>query len=360
MKRLFILSLVATIALASCTTNKCHIEGRLGNFAGKGMIYITNAWDDRTIIDSTTVDRGVFCFKNVVSEPTLAMLVGEDGSNFAMFMIEPGRITISGDTAAYDIKASGSPANDAFIKFMEDRKPLDDALSKARIAQDAEAYNKAAEAYDELIASALKANYSNVFGLMLLQQLSYSESAGKVLAELEKMPELLRQTTTARNMKAKAEQRRKTEPQAEGSDYVPYYINIEQPTPAGKMISLKEVVENKKNRYLLLDFWASWCGPCMKEIPHLTKAYAKYHKRGFEIYGVSFDRERDAWVKAIKKNKLNWINVSTIESFNNKAAEEYAVSSIPTNFLIDCSTGVIIAKNLRGEEVAAKLAELLK
>ena len=161
-------------------------------------------------------------------------------------------------------------------------------------------------------------------------------------------------------MKESAERKFKTEPQAEGSDYVPHYINIEQPTPSGKMVSLKSVVENKNNRYVLLDFWASWCGPCMGEMPHLKEAYKLYHKKGFEIYGVSFDAKKEAWQGAIEKQQMKWVNVSTLERFDNPAAEDYAVESIPTNYLIDCSNGVIIAKNLRGEAVLEKLAELLK
>ena len=161
-------------------------------------------------------------------------------------------------------------------------------------------------------------------------------------------------------MKESAERRFKTEPQSEGSDYVPYYIDIDQPNQKGESVSLKSVVENKKNRYVLLDFWASWCGPCMAEMPHLREAYKLYHKKGFEIYGVSLDSNREAWVGAIEKQQMRWVNVSALEGFKTSAADDYAVESIPTNYLIDCSNGVIVAKNLRGEAVAEKLAELFK
>jgi peroxiredoxin len=98
----------------------------------------------------------------------------------------------------------------------------------------------------------------------------------------------------------------------------------------------------------------------MGEMPYLRDAYAKYHKKGFEIFGVSFDSKAEAWKAAIKKQNMKWVNVSLLQSFNNTAAEDYVVESIPTNFLIDCSNGEIVAKNLRGEAVAEKLAELLK
>ena len=109
----------------------------------------------------------------------------------------------------------------------------------------------------------------------------------------------------------------------------------------------------------LVDFWASWCGPCMGEVPYLVEDYAKYHKKGFEIYGVSLDRAREPWLKAIETKGLVWVNVSELKFWDDEAAKQYAVRSIPSNFLIS-SDGTIVARNLRGEELGAKLAELLK
>jgi peroxiredoxin len=96
----------------------------------------------------------------------------------------------------------------------------------------------------------------------------------------------------------------------------------------------------------------------MGEMPYLRDAYANYHKKGFEIFGVSFDSKAEAWKAAIKKQNMKWVNVSLLQSFNNTAAEDYVVESIPTNFLIDCSNGEIIAKNLRGEKLIEKLNSL--
>ena len=118
-------------------------------------------------------------------------------------------------------------------------------------------------------------------------------------------------------------------------------------------------MENPANKYVLLDFWASWCGPCMGEVPHLKKTYDEFHKKGFEIFGVSLDRDRDKWLDAVKQNNMNWIHVSSLDAFGNAAAEAYAVQAIPTNLLIDAE-GKIVAKNLRGEELYEKIAELLK
>lgn len=359
MKKFIVMSLLASIALVGCTSNKCRIEGRLGNFKGEGMIYLRDNWDKKSLIDSTTVSNGIFCFEKVSHEPTLALLVGEDGSHIAMFFIEPGTITIAGDAAEYDVKASNTPANEAFNAFMKERQELMSQYKEAIKANNIEEAERIDDVLDEMMERYKNENLDNLFGLFTIQQMSYSEPSNEMLTELAKLPANIQALPLAKKLTATLEQRRKTEPQAEGSDFVPYYIDIVQPSPEGTDISLKSVVENRNNRYVLLDFWASWCGPCKRELPHLTEAYAKYHKKGFEVYGVSFDRNAKDWEKAIKDFGLEWVNVSSITSFNNQAAEDYAVSSIPTNFLIDCSNGVIIAKNLRGEEVIEKLKELL-
>ena len=96
----------------------------------------------------------------------------------------------------------------------------------------------------------------------------------------------------------------------------------------------------------------------MGEVPHLKKTYAEFHKKGFEIYGVSFDKDREKWLAAIDQNDMNWVHVSQVNGFDNQAARDYAVQGIPSNFLIG-SDGKIVAKNLRGEALYEKVAELL-
>lgn len=128
-------------------------------------------------------------------------------------------------------------------------------------------------------------------------------------------------------------------------------------SPGGKEIKLSEVV--KENKYTLLDFWASWCPPCMREVPYLTADYAEYKDKGFEIYAVSYDDDSMAWQGAIKKNGMGWIHVSALKGWECPTQALYGVRSIPRNFLID-SEGNIVAENLRGEALGEKLAELLK
>jgi peroxiredoxin len=135
------------------------------------------------------------------------------------------------------------------------------------------------------------------------------------------------------------------------------YLDFTQETPEGTLLSLSELVG--KSKLLLVDFWASWCGPCRGENPNVVAVYKEYHEKGFDVLGVSLDMKKENWIKAIEDDGLIWHNVSDLKYWNNEAAQDYAVSSIPSNVLID-ENGTIIAKNLRGEDLRKKVEELLK
>ncbi len=130
---------------------------------------------------------------------------------------------------------------------------------------------------------------------------------------------------------------------------------IDLPTPEGNNVKLSSL----RGNYVMVDFWAAWCGPCRKENPNVLKAYNKYHDRGFEVYGVSLDKTKEKWVAAIAKDGLTWTQVSDLQYFNSVAAAAYGVTSIPATVLID-REGKIIAKNLRGAALEDKLAEIFK
>ena len=133
------------------------------------------------------------------------------------------------------------------------------------------------------------------------------------------------------------------------------FLDMEEPDTDGKMHKLSEYVG--KGKWVLVDFWASWCGPCKAEMPNVVNAYKKYHKKGFEVVGLSFDREKEPWVKAIKDWDMPWIHLSDIKYWQSLASDVYNVNSIPDNLLID-PEGTVVARCLRGDALEAKLAEI--
>lgn len=141
-----------------------------------------------------------------------------------------------------------------------------------------------------------------------------------------------------------------------------YATQVGQPAPLftqkdvnGKPLSLASL----KGKWVLVDFWASWCGPCRAENPFVVEAYKTYKDKNFEILGVSLDHDREAWLKAIEEDKLPWLHVSDLKGWQNEVAVQYYIGAVPQNFLLN-QDGVIVARNLRGEQLEKKLAEVLE
>lgn len=355
MKKIFAILAVAAMAVG-CNNHRTVITGDVLGVED-GTIYLAEPTRNGALVDSTEIKSGKFVF-NLNDEAAKHYVIRTAEEVIVSVFTEDGKINVAGNVANSSVEATGTPANEAFNIYNADMTLINQRYAQAASDEEREAIY--AE-YNEFIDKTIESNINNIFGvLMLIQNKGYEYTAAQMIEKLNSLCECVKSLPVVTSALEKAERKMKTEPRAEGSEFVPTYINIEQPDVDGNNVSLQSVVEKKGNKYVLLDFWASWCGPCMGEMPYLRAAYAKYHKKGFEIYGVSFDSKDAAWKAAIKKQEMKWVNVSLLQSFKNAAAEEYVVESIPTNFLIDCATGEIIAKNLRGEAVAEKLAELLK
>ncbi|NOS94239.1 MAG: TlpA family protein disulfide reductase [Cyclobacteriaceae bacterium] len=129
---------------------------------------------------------------------------------------------------------------------------------------------------------------------------------------------------------------------------------IALPNPSGQIVKLSSL----RGKYVLIDFWAKWCGPCRAENPNVVRAYNRFKSKGFEVFGVSLDRNKQEWMQAIQEDGLVWTQVSDLQYFNSQAARDYNIQAIPFSILLD-KDGKIIAKNLRGAALERKLEEVL-
>ena len=362
----FLVALAMTLLLVGCGSQKgelceCEIVGRVSNFNDEGSVYLIDRWDAGAIIDSTAMVDNTFHFKSVKHRPTFAQLIMNNGRPIADLFVEDGKIYVVGDYLGGAIKPSGTPSNEAFMALVERNYDMLGRLRMAIGKQDKVAEKSVEDEIASTLNEALEKNKENVFGLYLLHLQSHSMPSKEVLDRLSSLPVALQKVAFAERLKMSSERRFKTEPQVEGSDYVPHYIDIEQPNLEGEVVSLKSVVESPQNRYVLLNFWASWWDPSIEEAGVLKQVYKRYHNKGFEIYGVSLDRRKESLREGIEELGVEWTTVCSYEEYASSAVEAYAIDpkELP-NFLIDCSNGVIIAKNLRGEELLSKLSELLK
>ncbi len=180
--------------------------------------------------------------------------------------------------------------------------------------------------------------------LSALRQMKHPEFAYFAKSFVEKYGES--RPEAAEQLTAELENTRRLMPGAEAPDFT-------QATPEGEELALSEL----RGKVVLIDFWASWCGPCRKENPNVVRMYNKYKEKGFEILGVSLDNNRERWLGAIEKDNLTWQHVSDLKGWSNEVAQQYQVSSIPQTFLLDAE-GKIIARNLRGPSLERKLEEL--
>ncbi|MBQ0085771.1 MAG: TlpA family protein disulfide reductase [Prevotella sp.] len=133
--------------------------------------------------------------------------------------------------------------------------------------------------------------------------------------------------------------------------------NVKLPNMKKKMCNLTDFVGKGKKKIVLIDFWATWCGPCMREMPNVKAAYDKYHKKGFNVVGISFDEDADRWKSTIKKNKWNWVHLSDLKGWKSAAGKVYEIMAIPSSILVD-GNGTIIANDLRGEELSNTLKKI--
>lgn len=350
MRKLLLSIVAASMTLAACNAQSGYkVTGTVeGMPDGKAIIATVNGSSLDTLAKAD-VKNGSFEFTGNVSEPTGAyiMVIGQRGA--IPFMLENANITVNAGQAGLTV--TGSEGQKIYDQFMAINATAQQEAMK--LQQEYQAANgdqakmqAVQEAYAKLMTDAqaketelIKANpdsYVSTFVIVSgMGQMEYEQ--------LKERYNLLGEKAKASAQgKAIAAQIAKLESTAIGQIAPNFTIT----TPEGESISLYDI----KGKVKLIDFWASWCGPCRGENPHVVEIYKEYHPKGLEIFGVSLDNNKEAWVKAIADDGLVWKHGSDLKGWQSAPAQLYSVSGIPHTVLLD-ENNKIIAKNLRGDEL---------
>ena len=356
-------------AAVSGAGNMFHINGQLKNLQAT-HIYLIYIKDNKQILDSATVTNGTYVLTGEVAEGSPATLLDVSPRNrpaqrdVARIYLTPESISISHVDSFSNSVVTGSAVNVDYQQIMAAATPYEKremammpAYQAARQAKDevtAQSIEAQAKLIDQAVDDSVYAPFvrnhpQSPLAVYVLQLYAKNDPDAPALRSLfDGLSPAVKASTGGKAFGEKMAIAAKTSVGATA-------MNFTQNDTAGKPVTLSAF----RGKYVLVDFWASWCGPCRAENPNVVSAYAKYHPKGFDILSVSLDRpgDKDKWLKAIYADKLDWTHVSDLQFWQNAVAVQYGVGSIPQNFLID-PQGKIIGKGLRGEDLDKKLGEI--
>lgn len=291
-----------------------------------------------------------FTCKGKAEAPFIGGLTDGDGNPLTIVFVENGDISVVFDDEVFEFVTSGTPSNDANRKGSEKIGEFMESLSQIEDTAEEQAGELFAS-YQNLLKSLVDENCDNLYGAYMLSNAASAMEPDEILEYAAKFPKSLQESELIKPLKEAAEASMKV---AVGSKYT----DIKAQDADGAEVALSSVVGEGK--WVLVDFWATWCGPCRGELPYLRDAYGKYADKGFEIFGVSLDNDAENWKSFVPENGMTWINVIDVTpDKETPAAAAYGIRSIPSNFLIS-PDGEIVAKDLRGEEVENTLAGIFE
>ncbi len=374
MRKVFTI-LGAAALLASCgDSNSYTLKGDVSGIEDGTKVYIEKI--DITTgmpikVDSTEVKGKSFAFKGKAEDIEQSFISFANQEGRYPFILEKGDIAFTFN--AEDITksgASGTKNNDEFLAFSKKAEELNrsviqyqadnqNAFMEAKEKNDRETaegiingFMQLAEKLDDYTDGYMDENPNSYTTLVILAQNATSGAYQKeeLVEKYNKLDKTLQETTVGKAFKVTLDQMQ--DAKIKIGDKAP---DFSAKTPEGKELSLKESL----GKVTIIDFWASWCGPCRAENPKVVAIYNQYHDKGLNIIGVSLDKDKDKWIEAIAKDKLTWNHVSNLMFWQDPVAQEYEIKAIPATFILD-ENGVVVAKNLRGKKLEAKIQELLK
>ena len=357
MKKTLFTIIAATLIVCGCNkSNQFKVTLNIDNADSKNVYLVKEVNGQEVVIDTAVFSGKTAVLTADSDDPQTCYIIKfdneADGGVFPFFT-ENQNTTITGDfETMQQWIVKGCPTMDAYNSYRQEMLPKEEAMMElnnelvdAYMAGDTvkcetifEKLNASMEEYKQNRLDYIKNHPDSYLAHFMLDQ-------AKEEFEVDEVKEAASLFTTE-----SLYSKRVNEFVEKWSRYIDFTLK----TAEGNDVILSEVISN--NKLTLVDFWASWCGPCRKENPNVKAAYEQYHEKGLEIIGVSVDQDEEAWVKAVAADGLQWIQVRDIDQ---SVGMKYLVQYIPSSFLYD-QNGALLAKNLRGEQLEAKLAELLK
>lgn len=373
MKTAFLLLLIPVASFAQKASNEFELKGKLDLAKAVDWLYLRYSSGGQYVTDSVQPKNGEFKFKGSIAEPQEASLVAKfkpkgdekPAREYVQLFLEPSKIEFSAKDSLDNNTIKGSKGNDEFQALLKKTQAYDpkfeklyndyDSLEKAgdkvgqkRVEDQIEELNN--EMKENVYGEFVKTHPNSGVSLFAIKQYAgWDIDPAKIEPVYNSMAASIKALPSAVSLKERIDIAKKT---AIGS----YAMDFTQNDTLGHPVSLSSF----KGKYVLVDFWASWCGPCRRENPNVVKVFEKFKDKNFTILSVSLDRPeaKEKWMNAIHKDGLTWTHVSDLKYWDNAVAKQYGIRAIPQNLLLDPS-GKIIAKNLRGEDLDVKLTEIM-
>lgn len=368
----YLLALFLVISLTGCKKEQegFAISGEAEGVENGKIIYVSHLKtpNQPDIIDSVEVKDGKFSLDLPETEnPGLSFLTinGYNGNVMFISENEPIHFEIYKDSLPSS-KVSGGRENKVFNEYLDHLRNLNQRVMQMRMdmrqqitsSRDTAAIEKFQQEEEALRSSdmafkkkIIKENPEAFVSVLALTDMFGTGASTSELKEYyEMLSEDVKQSSLAQNLKTELDKKSAVEIGSKAPEF-------SGPNPQGEELALKDVL----GKVTLIDFWAAWCKPCREENPNIVRVYNKYHDKGFNILGVSLDREnqRDRWLQAIKDDNLTWPQISHLQHWQEPIAQLYGVRAIPAAFILD-ENGVIVARDLRGEDLENKVKELLE